>query len=157
MPRHAVVYIGIDPGLANTGITIVKRDKSNRIKMVHAERFVTKKADKDRVGMIRTRLRELSAQYGVNRAICETFEVRTWEGAKNYSVAMCKLVNAISEEFYQLQIPFLLSSPNNKRGIHLDDLPEAVRDEIMSRPKTHREHIEDAFIHVWYQVMKRGN
>jgi hypothetical protein len=149
--------MGIDPGLANTGIVICKRGKGNTLKLLYAEKFTTKTTDVERILLIRKRLHLLALEFNVSRVICETFEVRTWEKPKKYAVAMCKLVNGISEEFYQMSIPMMLSSPANKKGLTLDNIPDNIRSVILGRPKTHQEHILDAYIHVHYQVLKRGN
>jgi RNase H-fold protein (predicted Holliday junction resolvase) len=154
MARRSKVYLGIDPGTANTGFAVCIRNKKNEIVPLRLE-YMSTKSDlplRERYDRIRKRIRELIGEYGVCAVICEAYEVRGYGGHQNSGVSMSKLINEISEEVFECGVLFKLSSPSVKKQYKRTNLPQSVVAELDKRPKTHKEHLTDAYIHVFHHI-----
>lgn len=169
----SVYVLGIDPGFANIGIVIAKLTK-DRVKIVHGQSFVTKKADKkSRVlttddNMTRTKqivrcLKELYAKYQFVAIAAEAMSF-----PRNASAAgkMCLCWGALGCLSEWLNLPIFQARPQNIRAAlgmqpvkhetkeHgklrvqkrvIKRLPEMVKRVAKAKiPATRQEHVFDA-------------
>jgi hypothetical protein len=153
-----MIYIGIDPGLTKTGVCIVEKREDEPLQVLHLEIISTKSTDelKVRFNKVRSRIRDLTSEFNVGKMVCEAYEVRTWGDKRIASVKMCVLINEISEEMFLLGIPMMLSSPRAKRGMKPENTRPDIAALINDRPKTHREHLYDAYFHLHRHLEQRG-
>jgi RNase H-fold protein (predicted Holliday junction resolvase) len=154
----SVVYLGIDPGTSNTGLAVIRKTPSGSIKVLHLETIRTspKQSNKERFDIILNKITGCVETYGVQRVICEAFEVRTWQKPMKKCVIMSKLVNAISEHVYGLRLPFMLSSPDTKRLFSVEDMEEVIKMPVRDLKVPYFTHAQDALRHVLYQVKVGG-
>jgi hypothetical protein len=151
-------YLGIDPGLSKTGICVCTKTRSGvlRIEYLCVIHTSPKETLQARFKHIREEIAKVIGDYDVSYVICEAYEVQTYHKPLKCSVSMSQLIAEISEEIYRLRRPFMLSSPRNKRGYQTDSFSEDAQKKLMAVAKTNREHVLDAYIHVYHQIIKKG-
>lgn len=159
MTQTTITYLGLDPGLAKTGYVVCTNPKNGTIRLEACGMIKTKPKVplRERYDDIRNQIDAVIDEYQVNKVICEAYEVRTYQGARKSSVAMSKLINEISEQVYMTGRLFLLSSPDIRKYVKSEEIPEDVKAKILELPKYQREHVLDAYVHVMYQIRRNGN
>lgn len=158
MARRATIYLGLDPGLAKTGYVICSHAKNGTVQFEACGVIKTtaKQPLRERYDQIKSEIEILCGEHHVDLVICEAYEVRPYQGARRASVSMSKLINEVSEAVFNCRLPFLLSSPDIRKEVKADDIPDSVKETVLNLPKYQREHILDAYVHVMYQVKRRA-
>lgn len=143
--RHYEVVLGIDPGTAHTGWCVCHVYKT-KVKVIRHGTIKTDTSDTMPVRQkkIQNGLRQIVKEHGVEKAICEAFEVRGWQAPRKQATSMSKLVNVVSEAIFECGIPFMLSSPDIKKDEELTQELASLSGSIGRSS----EHARDALRHV---------
>lgn len=153
--KPAEIYMGVDPGTANTGVAICSWD-GKKFVILHFEviRTSAKLTTRERFDAIDDRLVELMVEYDVKYVVCEAFEVRGWQKARAKASVMSKLINAISQTVFAQRTLFTLSSPDIKKDALLKKIEAEMEDEIYAKKCSYFEHAQDALRHVLYWTVR---
>jgi Holliday junction resolvasome RuvABC endonuclease subunit len=148
-------YMGIDPGTANTGISILEVNRSyTKIRLLEVVRTPANMSDELRFRIITSRIVALIEEYRAAGVICEAFEVRTWQKPMKKSITMSKLINAISVAVFEKQVPMMLSSPDLKKSYSMEDVANDLKINLLDYKIPYFSHAQDALRHVTYYVKR---
>jgi hypothetical protein len=145
-PKGRIV-IGVDPGLASTGIVVMREVRKNRYEVIFSKTIRSKPGVtlRERLEHIADNIVDTAKTYNARIVVCEAFEVRGWQKPMNSGQSMSKLINAISMKSVDAKLLFCLSTPDMKKRETWDHLLTEVNVEFSGRVKS--SHAKDAGLH----------
>ena len=145
--RKSEIILGIDPGLANTGVVVMKKYPSGKIEILFSKTIRTKPENnlRERVDKIAKEVVRIGKAHKCSVVICEAFEVRGWQKPQMSAQSMSKLINAIALRSLEARLYFGLSSPDMKKRTEWFDVVDDMG--IKGAEKVKSCHAKDAGLH----------
>lgn len=158
MARKYKTYLGIDPGIHITGLSVIRvhggegLDKAMELLYIGHVKTNTKDSDNVRIAKIKSEVARLVSEYKVDKIVCEAYEVRSWQGPRKRAGITSKVVNEITAIAFLLNKPVILSSPDVKKYLpKIEGKINSLLDEY-GKKISYRDHVTDSVLHLVYTL-----